>query len=113
MKKLEIEIYRLENLLFGKVLHMDESLREKGVLASVDGDICFEIESSARPQLVNNILYVWGSNTSRDGELFSYLYDDIDEAKIAAKSIVNIVDKINDSESSSAKSCLGKIEKVI
>lgn len=26
-KKLEIELFRYENLLFGKVLHMDESLR--------------------------------------------------------------------------------------
>ena len=31
-KKLEIELFRYENLLFGKVLNMDEDLRGVGVL---------------------------------------------------------------------------------
>ncbi|MGP1402536.1 MAG: hypothetical protein ACTTKY_00110 [Catonella sp.] len=47
-KKLEIELFRYENLLFGKVLHMDEDLREVGTLYKGNR---ITISSSLRPAL--------------------------------------------------------------
>ena len=32
MKKLEIELYQYENLVFGKILYQDESLRDSGII---------------------------------------------------------------------------------
>ncbi|SUB57985.1 Uncharacterised protein [Peptostreptococcus anaerobius] len=35
-KKIEIELFRYGNLLFGKVFHIDDSLREIGILYEGD-----------------------------------------------------------------------------
>lgn len=55
MKKLEIELFQYHSLLFGKVLHQDDSLRGKGELANVDE---FSIGSVFSPNISIDTLYI-------------------------------------------------------
>lgn len=101
-KKLEIELFRYESLLFGKVLHMDEDLRGAGTLYK--GRL-IEIYSDAAPQLVEidpgtlqlmeNVLFVRGSAENCDNDVFGLNYEDEKKAIEIAKDIENGINFIN------------------
>lgn len=91
-KKLEIELFRYENLLFGKVLHMDEDLRDAGTL--YEGKLV-EINSAGSPDLKKDILFVRGISKSCDNNIFKYIYCNEEEAIEVAKDIENGINFIN------------------
>lgn len=99
-KKLEIELFRYENLLFGKVLHMDEDLRGTGLLYSGNS---IKIESRAIPALEGGILYLRGVGEEEDNCAFFEKYRSNEEAFEMANRIqcginyINNVEPINDS----------------
>lgn len=95
-KKLEIELFRYENLLFGKVLHMDESLRGTGVLYSEDS---IKIESRAVPALEGGVLYLRGVGEDEDNCAFFEKYRSNEEAFEMANRIQRGINYINNVES--------------
>ena len=95
MKKLILELYRVESLVFGRVVHMDERLRGVGTLA---GNLRFQIRSNAMSNLYGNVLYINGASKEDDGILFSYHYDDTTEAMKVVENISELVAEINNKE---------------
>ena len=91
-KKIEIELFRYRNLLFGKVLCMDESLRGAGTL--YEGKLV-DIKSSGIPDLEENILFVRGTTKSYDDNIFAYDYSNEEEAIRAATDIKHGINFIN------------------
>lgn len=92
MKKLEIELYRYENLVFGKVIYQDESLRNKGTIEKKDD---FKIESRLVPDLEENRLYIRGAREKQDNTVFSYQFLDSETAIKTCGKIKECVDSIN------------------
>lgn len=105
-KKLEIELFRYENLLFGKVLHMDESLRDTGTLYK--GKLV-EINSVGAPDLNEDTLFVRGIAKSLDDNIFKHTYYNEEEAIEVAKDIENGINFINGIEVRSDSSSVHKI----
>lgn len=92
MKKLEIELYQYENLVFGKILYQDESLRDSGIITEKNG---FEIESVSFPALQKAKLLIRGKNKRFDNDIFYYHYCDKETATKICKTIKECVDWIN------------------
>lgn len=92
MKKLEIELYRYENLVFGKVIYQDESLRVKGTIVEKDN---FKIESRSGPALHGTRLFICGENKQFDKDIFYYQFYDEETAIKTCKKIIDCVDSIN------------------
>lgn len=65
-KKLEIELFRYGSLVFGKVLHMDEALRQNESLYEESG---FKISSVDHPDIDRYTLWVRGSDKSADNDV--------------------------------------------
>lgn len=105
-KKLEIELFRYENLLFGKVLHMDESLRDAGNL--YQGKL-IEINSIGSPALNRNTLFVRGIAKSCDNDVFKYAYWNEREAIRVAKDIENGINFINEIEAREDSSSVHRV----
>lgn len=94
-KKIEIELFRYGNLLFGKVSHIDDSLREIGIL--YEGDK-INISSTYYPTLNDKELFVRGSVTSFDNNVFQHLFKNEETAIEVAKNIKNGINFINEGE---------------
>lgn len=94
-KKIGIELFRYENLLFGKVLYMDESLRASGVLYR--GKLV-DIRSVGSPDLEEGILFVGGRGKEYDHDVFKYTYSSEEKAIEVAKDIENGINFINKGE---------------
>ena len=109
MKKLILELYRVESLVFGRVVHMDESLRGGGTLAENSE---FQIPSSVNSSLYGNVLYINGVRKGDDGILFSYHYESTNEAKKIVENISELVAEINNKEDIKKKESLF-IEKIL
>lgn len=92
-KKIEIELFRYENLLFGKVLHMDDSLRGTDVL--YEGELV-EINSAGTPELRKKILFVRGTSKGCDNSIFKHTYSSEKEAIEVAQDIRNGINFINE-----------------
>lgn len=91
-KKIEIELFRYESLLFGKVLHMDDSLRGTDVL--YEGELV-EINSAGAPELRKKILFVRGTSEGYDNSIFKHTYSSEKEAIEVAQDIRNGINFIN------------------
>ena len=109
MKKLILELYRVENLVFGRVEYMDESLRGVGMLAE---NSTFAIISGNYPSLVHGVLYVDGYDIDANGTIFSQLYENTTAAKEVVKNICELVDEINRDKKIEIKESL-VIEKIL
>lgn len=115
-KKLEIELFRYESLLFGKVLHMDEDLRGAGTLYK--GRL-IEIYSDAAPQLVEidpgtlqlmeNVLFVRGSAENCDNDVFGLNYEDEKKAIEVAQDIRNGINFINEGTTNKVSSSVCRV----
>lgn len=92
MKKLEIELYQYENLVFGKILYQDESLRDDVKIVEKNG---FSIGSFAHPELVENSLYIRGVCEKQDNNVFYYQFCDEETAIKTCEKIKECVDLIN------------------
>lgn len=92
MKKLEIELYRYENLVFGKILNQDESLRYYAIIVEKND---FKIESRSCPALQEAKLFIRGENKGADNNIFYYKFCDEETAITACKKIKECIDLIN------------------
>lgn len=95
MEKLKIELFRYREVVFGRVLEMDESLRGKGTLAKND-DFC--IYSQSYPDLDVNTLYIMGSDRKMDSTSFGYVFETEDDAVKTCKNIRLLLNEINSKE---------------
>ncbi len=77
MKKLEIELFRYDTLVFGKVLYMDESFRKNGDLYN---NGTFKISSSVHPAIEMNALWVWGRDKGADDCVLFRRFEDPSDA---------------------------------
>jgi hypothetical protein len=94
--KIKVEMFRYGTLVFGRVLEMDESIRESGTLAVVDqDDWVFKLSSVNRPELKAYELFVRGSMEKHDDKVFQYNYPDEEGAIAACKAFKRLVDKVN------------------
>ena len=94
MKKLVVGVRRVNNIVFGKVLKMDEGLREINLLA-VGGKIIDHIGSIQYPALGGEVILVRGSLHAKDNDWFSYHYDTIGKAEQVVEDIKMLVAKVN------------------
>lgn len=92
MKKLEIELYRYDNLVFGRVLCQDGSLRARGEIVEKDD---FRIISYSSPDLTVKELYVRGNDKKADNRIFCYQFRNEETAIKTCKKIKDCVDLIN------------------
>ena len=105
-KKIEIDLFRYGNLLFGKVLYMDESLRGADTLYK--GKLV-EISSVSSPDLKENILFVRGISKDYDDSIFKHTYRNEEVAIRVAKDIENGINFINELEVIEDSSSVHKI----
>lgn len=94
-KRLDIELYRYNRLVFGRVVHQDDDLisaTEDKVLARDGG---YQIASAVTPALTGNTLYVRGRNKRKDNNVFTYMYASEEQAIEATEKIKMLVDTIN------------------
>ena len=109
-QKLNIELYRYDNLVFGKVLEMDEGLRGKGrIWESKDKE--FKIMASYGPELDLESLDLAGDDKNYDNAIFHCEFDNKEDAKEICSYIKKGVDEINNE--SLEKEDFSGIEKVI
>lgn len=92
MEKLVVEFKDAYGVLAMRVVHMDESLRDKGTLAT-DGK--YAIESDGRPQIAEELLYVNGRATERDGEMCIYNYGTVSDAATSKRAFERLIKQIN------------------
>ena len=98
-EKLKIEMFRYGTLVFGRVLEMDEGIREAGTLAVIDQDgVEFKLSSVNCPELMANKLYVRGISEKYDDKVFCHNYPDEEKAIAACKAFKRLVDKVNAAE---------------
>lgn len=93
-KVLEIELLQVAEILFGRVKEQSESLRTQSLNHKLaDGKI--NITSYVEPQLSGNMMYIRGSDKSRDYQTFFYRYKSEKEASKTAELIKQAVEEIN------------------
>ena len=90
--KLKIELVQHGALLFGRVVEMDEGLRDKDKLAELGG---VAIWSCVYPELCRTHLCVRGNEPDCDHDLFYRKFDSPTEATKMARAIVSMVAEIN------------------
>ena len=98
MDKLEVELFQYGTLVFGKVLHTPEKLKNNGgpekVLYKLDG---YRVSTCRYPDLTGLCLYVHGASKTGDNRIIYCNYlTEIAAAKSVAMFEV-IIDKINKS----------------
>jgi hypothetical protein len=102
MKILEIELYRFHNLIFGKIIHQDESLRNTDNNGSkiINNKTGLLIESISCPDLFIKVngtleLYIRGYNKKYDDRVFSIECTDDKEAIYFSDMIKYEINEIN------------------
>jgi len=93
--KLDLEIFRYKNMLFGSVLHQDEELRCLSGVTTLAEVIGFAIKSADVPILYTNALYVRGENKLQDNIVVSCRFGSEQEAKEACARIRMCLASIN------------------
>jgi len=94
MKKLVVGIERVDNIVFGKVLKMDEEIRGKDLLAS-GGEIIDKLWSIRNPELGCASILVRGTVRTEDNSWFAQSYVTADEAIQVVEDIKMLVAKVN------------------
>ena len=98
MDKLKVELFRYRTLVFGKVLHTPDKIRNKGwsekVLYNLDG---YKVATLRMPELNGLCLYVHGSITHRDNYTIYYNYGTEAAADKAIAMFELIIERINKS----------------
>lgn len=93
MKKLEVLLVQLDNVLLVKTLHIDEGLRGMGVLGSWGN---YEVASVGSTQFSGKYLYVSGTARGNDGKVDCYKYSSISDATEARQAFERIIRRVND-----------------
>ena len=97
-QKLKIELYRYHNLVFGKVLEMDESFRGNEKIWE-SKDEAFQIRSTYSPDLDLDNFEVRGTDKEYDDDIFYFAAEDEEDAKEVCSYIKQGVAEINNEPS--------------
>lgn len=93
-KKLEIELLRVDNILFGRIKEQPACLRNTSL--NFYSSEKFGIISSGEPQLSFNTLYIRGTIKQKDFRTFFYQYASPEEAKKYGEQLRKAVEEINE-----------------
>lgn len=96
--KLKIELKLEGNIISGKVLEQDESLRKTTIIGDaklIIRNTDLLILSSLEPELFENSLYVRGVFDYNDDIAFNYSYDSIEDAESVYENIISLVNELN------------------
>lgn len=102
--RVDFNIY--ENVVYGKVLMQEESLRStfEGRFQKDVGTVntketgFFTIMSCINPRLQDNILFIRGGRKDQDGQCFSHAYHNKEEAEYAVSQFRSIISKVNNEQ---------------
>ncbi len=99
--KLTLEIYRYENLVFGKCKYLKTDLLGKGVLVENNR---YQIVSDIDPNITleenqKSKLSVWGNNELSRNNIFKHTFSDPEEAEEFTMNIVRLINKLNGTNS--------------
>lgn len=89
---LKVDLKLFDNVIVGKILEQDESLRGKGKIFS-DGKV--NICSNGAPELNDLNLFIRGELRNNDNDCFCYSYDSAGEAKEYYDAFLKAIEKIN------------------
>lgn len=97
--KLTLELYRYENLVFGKCKYLLESLKGTGVLIE-NGR--YQIISDTEPGIEMQEgqkmkLSVWGNNAAANDQAFSYVFSDPEAAEEFTINTARLTNRLNGS----------------
>ena len=107
MPKLKLGIQRVGNIVFGKALEQDESLREKGLLYE---DKKIAVRSAGGPELYHtdsdpSTLFIRGSVREADNNWFASSYSSESEAEKVVEAIKRAVAVINSNQTTDSQDC--------
>lgn len=102
MTKLKVGIQQVGNIVFGKVLEQDESLRNGdgdgnlyGLVFAQGGTAVGAMRSRWFPALTTNYFHIRGNKRHDDNKWFAYPFDSAEVAKQAIKDIRMFVAQVN------------------
>lgn len=90
--KLNVELFRYDTLVFGKILEQDESLREKGEVISRSD---YEIDSVSSPELRQTRLFIRGAKKCDDNKVMYYNFTTVKDAEAWCENIKKLINKLN------------------
>lgn len=95
--KLTLELYRYENLVFGKCKYLEESLKGTGVLSE---NSRYQILSDIEPGIEiqenqKTKLNVWGNNGAANNQAFSHVFGDPEAAEEFTINIARMTNRLN------------------
>ena len=90
--RLKIELKLEDNTVSGRVLEQNEFLRRCG---RIRNNSCFAIRADGSPALSLDTLFIRGRIRERDNQYFRHTYSDIMYANNAYKSIISLVNGLN------------------
>ena len=94
MDRLKISLFRYKTLVFGSVISMADELREDDEIVK-DKGTGFSIGSTSLPELSEEQLYLGGTITAHDNDIFSYDFESEERAARICEVIAKLVDEIN------------------
>jgi len=96
--KLRIGLQRVENIVFGRVLEQDESLRGMRAIFTKENMVIEGLCSVGHPELDYNCLFIRGAEKDRDNDWFARAFDSADTAGRAVEDIRRLVAKVNETQ---------------
>ena len=95
--KLTLELYRYEQIVFGKCKYLENSLKGTGALTE---NKRFQISSDVEPAIVvsdndKTKLNVWGNNLTANDQAFYHAFDDAESAEEFTLNITRLYNKLN------------------
>lgn len=95
--KLTLELYRYEQLVFGKCRYLESSLKGTGVLAENKRyQICSDVEPGITvAENDKTKLNVWGNNLSANDQAFFYAFEDAESAEEFTLNVLRLYNKLN------------------
>jgi len=95
-KRLELELGRYHDIVYGKILYQDDSLRRKGfhprIIESHNG---YQVVSESSFKIGDNFLMIRGTDTHKDEITSSYKFDTEQESINWIENITKLIDRIN------------------
>ena len=92
-KKLDIELFKYRNLLFGRIKHVEESLLEKPAILAEEGK--FNIRTGESPSLNKETLYAGDRCLAWCRPTLAYVYPHPEKAAEAAEIFRRLIAEVN------------------
>lgn len=95
--QLTLELYRYENIVFGKCKYLKENLKGTGVLQENSRyQLCSDIEPSITIAIGQKAkLNVWGNNELANEKAFTYEFEDTEQAEEFTINITRLYNRLN------------------